>query len=746
MKKIFIFSSLIFFLSISAIYLWWSISKPQIPQGIILISLDTLRADHLGAYGYHRNTSPSIDALAEESVVFENAVVQSPWTLPSHMSIMTSLYPSFHGLTDKDTFSPLSDEYVTLAELLKKGGYKTAAFTDGGFVSAKFGFDRGFDTYYDQGGGIKAILPKVKKWLDSLKSEPFFLFIHCYDIHSPYNPPPPYNTMFHDFPYTGKIIPSNKTLTNLLNNRLDINSDDVNHIIAFYDGGIRYTDAVIGQFLSYLKGIDLFDQSLIIVTSDHGEEFYEHGSILHWQLYFKPDLHVPLIMHIPEFPKREIRIKKLVRSIDLLPTILDIAGLPNHNQAQGRSIVPLIRGKESFLTRLWISISDLFRKERKVSFAETKYYKHRKFESPFKSIIADDGYHMVFDQTSDSIKLFNLNLDPDAKNNIANDHSGVTKRLLSQLERFFSSSNKREQGSQVVSLDKQTLRQLEALGYVAHEEYKSDDENRTESKNDGSSKYDSTDGAEIKPDHTPADSVRNLNKFIRKEDIDEDQIPDNMDKCIDTDWDGYGTPGFENLCDEDNCPFIFNPQQEDRNGNGIGDLCENKIDSSDEEDHDLDSITDAYYWLEAERAFFVVPPFQIAIDEDASGKKYIFSPEGAGDHYQPGLIMATYTVNITQADDYVLWGRVIAASEKDDTFFVQIDGGFYNTWNVEIGGSWHWDVVNNRGRVDPVIFSLKEGRHTVKIVLREDGVKLDKMLLTNDLNCIPSGKSGMEEK
>ena len=203
MKKIFIFFILVFFLFLSTSYLWWSLSKPDIPQGIILISLDTLRADHLGAYGYHRDTSPSIDVLAKEGVVFENAVVQSPWTLPSHMSIMTSLYPSFHGLTDKDSFLPLSDEYVTLAELLKKGGYKTGAFTDGGFVSAKFGFDRGFDTYYDQGGGIKTILPEAKKWLGLLKSEPFFLFIHCYDIHSPYNPHLPIKQCFMTFPTLG---------------------------------------------------------------------------------------------------------------------------------------------------------------------------------------------------------------------------------------------------------------------------------------------------------------------------------------------------------------------------------------------------------------------------------------------------------------------------------------------------------------------------------------------------------------
>ena len=153
---------LIFFASIG---LWpATASHAKKPHGIILISLDTLRADHLGCYGYHRNTSPSIDSFAEESIVFENAAVQSPWTLPSHMSIMTSLYPSFHGVIKKS--SRLTGNYVTLAELLRKGGYQTAAFTDGGNVGSIFGFDRGFDLYEDEWVGIANTIPKAKKWLD----------------------------------------------------------------------------------------------------------------------------------------------------------------------------------------------------------------------------------------------------------------------------------------------------------------------------------------------------------------------------------------------------------------------------------------------------------------------------------------------------------------------------------------------------------------------------------------------------
>jgi len=201
------------------------LAQAELSRNIILISLDTLRADHLGTYGYHRNTSPFIDAFAKESIVFDNAVVQAPNTLPSHMSIMTSLYPSFHGT--KESKSRLDDEHITLAELLKEKGYQTAAFVDGGFVSATFGFDQGFDIYNDQGRRIVQILPKVKKWLDENMSTPFFLFIHCFDIHSPYNPPPPYDRIFHDFTYTGghfNLGPNDQKL------KKEVNEEDLRHL------------------------------------------------------------------------------------------------------------------------------------------------------------------------------------------------------------------------------------------------------------------------------------------------------------------------------------------------------------------------------------------------------------------------------------------------------------------------------------------------------------------------------------
>jgi len=572
---------LIFFLSI---YPWWiSLTQVKPPRGIILISLDTLRADHLGIYGYHRDTSPSIDAFAKESIVFEHAVVQSPWTLPSHMSIMTSLYPSFHGVTTLK--KRLANEHVTLAELLQKGEYRTAAFTDGAYMRAEFGFDQGFDIYDGKRWliGIAEILPKVKKWLNKNKSKPFFLFIHCYDIHSPYNPPPPYNNIFHDFTYTGHLIPSLKNMGAARWNKLKVNDEDLRHIMALYDGGIRYTDKKIGEFLSYLQYSGLEDQSLIIITSDHGEEFKEHGSFLHWQLYYRPNLHVPLIMRIPNYPKKEIKIKELVQSIDLLPTILEIAGLAPHPKAQGRSLLPLIKRNKNFFNRSLWKAFHLFKKDSIISFAETTI---ESFLEPFLgkdrniSIITDD-YQMIHDLKSQSTQLFNLKADPLAKNNIAKDHANISKRLLSQLEEVYSVTPPYK--APIITLDEQTHEQLEALGYIDFPEYAS--KSADDSDLDGI--LDKSDNCLHLPNPNQEDRDEDgIGDFCdncpdssnpTQDDCDQDGVGDVCDNCTDTDGDGHGNPGFPNTCDEDNCPNNYNPGQEDTyppGGNGIGDACD----------------------------------------------------------------------------------------------------------------------------------------------------------------------------
>ncbi len=434
------------------------------PHGIILISLDTLRADHLGCYGYHRDTSPCIDAFAKENVLFEKTVVQSPYTLPSHMSIMTSLYPSSHGVYNKNT--RLAEENVTLAELLHDVGYQTAAFVDGGYMNALFGFNQGFDVYDDWGGsieqveevgkGIAHILPKAKKWLNKNKAKPFFLFIHCYDIHSPYAPPPPYDNIFHDFVYTGKLEPSTETLIQVAWKGMKTTDEDVRHFMALYDGGIRYTDKQIGDFLLYLKEIDLYDPSLIIITSDHGEEFKEHGSFLHWQLYYRPNLHVPLIIHLPNNAARGARINELVQSVDLLPTLLDITGIPPLPMAEGKSLVPVIERNKDFMS-YFLGINYYASKEEAYNgFAEDL--------NPRDWSIISDDYQMIYFLKSKSTQLFNIKADPLAQKDIAKDNKHIIEELLAKYKQDYNLKSHYKPSP--ITLDEQTQNELKALGYV----------------------------------------------------------------------------------------------------------------------------------------------------------------------------------------------------------------------------------------------------------------------------------------
>jgi arylsulfatase A-like enzyme len=313
---------------------------------IILISVDTLRADHLGYAGYHRPTSPNIDRLAREGVVFSHAIASSNWTLPSHASMLTGLHPARHRAI-KFSFAALRTDVDTLAELLWDVGYDTGGFTGGGFVN--FGFDQGFDRYWTpapfsgKAESIAATLALAKQWMVERAARTFFLFLHAYAVHMPYEPPPPYNLMF-DPDYQG---PFRDGFSMKDNAHLGETPDaaTLQRLVSLYDGELCHFDAQLGALLQYVRNSGLGDRTCVVVTSDHGEEFHEHGEMFHRRArLFDELLRVPLVVWCPARYAGGRVVDTPVSLVDVTPTILDIAGAPLPKDGDGRSLEPALLG------------------------------------------------------------------------------------------------------------------------------------------------------------------------------------------------------------------------------------------------------------------------------------------------------------------------------------------------------------------------------------------------------------------
>jgi arylsulfatase A-like enzyme len=303
---------------------------------VLLVSIDSLRPDHLGCYGYERDTSPVIDALAAEGVRYETVAAPSSWTLPAHATLFTALPPEGHGLRVDAT--ALTDEAVCLAEVLRDAGYATSAFVGGPFLRRMYGLDQGFDHYDEsvvrsfrdaqRGSTSPELVANATDWLSDWdrdgRERPFFLFLHLWDVHYDYAPPPPYDRMF-DPDYTGDITGNDFETGRTIHRNMD--PTDLEHVVALYDGEIRFTDEHLGQLLAQLDELGLRDDLLVVVTADHGEEFFEHGAKGHRKNLFDPTLLVPLVMRWPgRLPAGEV-VQNQVRLQDVPTTILALAGV-----------------------------------------------------------------------------------------------------------------------------------------------------------------------------------------------------------------------------------------------------------------------------------------------------------------------------------------------------------------------------------------------------------------------------------
>ena len=302
-------------------------------RGIVLVSIDTLRRDHVGAYGYGPPTTPRLDALGRAGLVADDAVSVSSWTLPSHLSMLTSVDPAVHGGTDmRHGFAGRVD---TLPAVLRAAGFATQAVTSHLYVSGVYGLDRGFDRLdFHQDRRATDVANRAIDLVDRFGDRPFFLFLHFYDPHWHYDPPEPARARFVK-PYAGAITGRWGDFSKRPASA--VSRADLDHLLALYDGEIRYTDDELGRVLDHLAARGSLANTLVVVTSDHGEEFLDHGSWEHQKTLYEEVIRVPLVVHGPGVAAR--RETAPVSLLDVAPTVLAWAGLPAPPSFAGRSLL-----------------------------------------------------------------------------------------------------------------------------------------------------------------------------------------------------------------------------------------------------------------------------------------------------------------------------------------------------------------------------------------------------------------------
>jgi len=419
---------------------------------LILISIDTLRADHLGCYGYGRPTSPAIDALADQGVRFERVMAQSPWTLPSHVSLVTGLYPHRNGVTT--TRNKVDAGVPTLGGLLARAGYVSGALTNSEWLTRRQGFDAGFSHFeyvsefigYNITNVGAEITDKAIRWIKENEHQPFFLLVHYYDVHSDYEPEEPYRGMFVDPAYSGDINGRTPQLVQVRRGTRRIADDEVEHLVNLYDGEIRQLDDQIGRLLQFLERRGRARDTYVVLVSDHGEEFMEHGGILHGMTMYEEVIAVPLILRGPGIPAG-VTVSTLTQVVDVVPTALGLLGVECDHTLDGID-----------LRDHWIPGGQAPRD--RVAFAEADW---RNAEPDIKRMVRTPRYKLIYDRHSHVRKLYDLQDDPGEKHNVAAKQQEVTNGLMRLLRAFQSGGR---EGQRVEPPSEETKKRLESVGYL----------------------------------------------------------------------------------------------------------------------------------------------------------------------------------------------------------------------------------------------------------------------------------------
>lgn len=406
---------------------------PKSPLNVVIVTGDTIRADRLPAYGYERLETPHLDRMVREGVLFEHAQTVVPLTLPAHSSLFTGTYPLHHGVRDNGGYY-LEDDQVTLAESLQERGYATGAFVGAFVLDSRWGIHQGFDRYFDDFDFSKyekvsldsvqrrggEVLAEALSWMETARTGPFFSWIHLYDAHTPYEPPEPYRSR-----YAG-------------------------YLFGQYDGEIAYVDSLVGELLDWLEGRGLLEQTIVIFIGDHGESLGDHEEMTHGFFIYDATMHVPFIMRLPAgSDEKGRRIAAQVRSIDVMPTLLDLLGGEVPAAVQGQSLLPLLRGE----------VDDL----NLIAYGESYYPRHHYGWSELKSL-RNGALHFI---DAPRPELFDVRMDPGQRDNLASERPGTVEQFQSLLQEVTARNSLEGIDERTPeSMDPETQAQLAALGYI----------------------------------------------------------------------------------------------------------------------------------------------------------------------------------------------------------------------------------------------------------------------------------------
>lgn len=424
---------------------------------VLFVSLDTLRADSCGFMGYGRRTTPFMDGFSRDAAVFEAMHTHSPWTDQSHATIFSSLYPRVHSIT----FHYKNYLRFSVASILKKYGYKTAGFVESISLDSRIGIATGFDEYYNQSdpGDIKNNRAsdnnkRVFEWVRKNHDNKFFLFVHYFDIHYPYDPPDGYAHMFHKDDYDGRIYGIGKSLDFL---QPQPTAEQISQTRALYDGEIAYTDDQFRRLISLLDDYKLMDRTIVVVFADHGEGFGEHKLFAHGNSLYQELMHIPAMIRFPGGDHAGKRIKGITRTIDILPTVLDYLEADTEEALQGVSLMPEIK---SGVNRDLLFFSDGIRYASCLRAGDWKM---------INNYIMEEEVIKLIGGRKPEYELYNLKDDPAESKIVTDENPEKVAELKEIIKKFWTINKKWKKGfvmGRSGEIDEDVLKGLRQLGYI----------------------------------------------------------------------------------------------------------------------------------------------------------------------------------------------------------------------------------------------------------------------------------------